>query len=117
MQGNENREIFKVKSPSSEAFRHGMIPKNIEEAPLLTTVVRQYGEAWNRPFVAIYEPSTTSEPSTIKQVDTFGSPSNKSFVGGLKIESLQDRTDIVFSSDVIGKYAFQNINFNGTLGW
>ena len=115
MQGNENREIFKVKSPPSEAFRHGMIPKNIEEAPLLTTVVRQYGEAWNRPFVAIYEPSTTSEPSTIKQVDTFGSPSNKSFVG-LKIESLQDRTDIVFSSDVIGKYAFQNINFNGTFG-
>ncbi|MEL0652302.1 hypothetical protein V6246_12785 [Algibacter sp. TI.3.09] len=35
---------------------------------------------------------------------------------GLKIESLKDRTDIMFSSDVIGKYPFQNINFNGTFG-
>lgn len=114
MNGNENREIFKVKAPYSEAFR-GVLPDNIEKAPLLTTVVRQYGEAWNTPFVTVYEPSTTSEPSTIKHVETFKNASNKSFVG-LVVESKSDRIDYVFSSDELGSYSHDAINFDGTFG-
>ncbi len=114
MNGNENRELFKVKAPHSEAFRK-ILPKEIEEAPQLTTVVRQYGEAWKTPFVAVYEPSSSDEPATIKSVETFKVDSKSSFVG-LKIDSKSNRTDYVFSSDVFDFYSYNNINFTGTFG-
>ena len=37
------------------------MPYNIKEQPTLTFVARQHGEAWNRPFVSVYEPSTKKE--------------------------------------------------------
>lgn len=114
MNGNTNREIFKVAAPRSEAIRK-VLPKHIEEAPLLTTVVRQYGDAWNKPFVAVYEPSTAKEPAIIKHIETFKIPSNESFVG-LKIESLESRTDYMFSSDRDGSFTHNNIEFIGTFG-
>ncbi|WP_165876138.1 heparinase II/III domain-containing protein [Mariniflexile fucanivorans] len=115
MNGNNNREIFKVNSPPSEAFRK-VLPENIEKAPLLTTVVRQYGEAWNKPFVAVYEPSITKEPATIKSVKPFSVETNTSSFVGLEIASKADRTDYVFSSDIQDSFAHNNINFIGTFG-
>lgn len=113
MNGNENRELFKVKSPPSEAFRK-VLPEEIEKAPLLTTVVRQYGEAWDKPFVAVYEPSTTSEPATITSIKPFTANSDNSSFVGLQIESKTSRTDFVFASDVYNSFSHNNINFTGT---
>jgi hypothetical protein len=115
MNGNENRELFNVKSPHSEAYRN-VLPEKIEKAPLLTTVVRQYGEAWDKPFVAVYEPATTKEPATITSVKSFTDNSaNSSFVG-LQIESKMNRTDFVFASNVANSFSHNNINFTGTFG-
>ena len=47
------------------------MPYNIKEQPTLTFVARQHGEAWTRPFVAVYEPSTKKEPSAIQSVSYF----------------------------------------------
>lgn len=44
------------------------MPYNIKEQPTLTFVARQSGEAWSRPFVAIYEPSSVNEPGQIESV-------------------------------------------------
>lgn len=44
------------------------MPYNIKEQPTLTFVARQKGEAWNRPFVAVYEPSTVKETEQISSV-------------------------------------------------
>jgi hypothetical protein len=33
-----------------------MLPRAIEQAPLPTLVIRQDGEAWTRPFTAVFEP-------------------------------------------------------------
>ncbi|MBJ2175964.1 heparinase II/III family protein [Aureibaculum sp. A20] len=115
MNGNENREIFKVKSPRSEALRDAMVPKKVAMALQPTLVVRQKGEAWNNPFIAIYEPSTRSEPSTLKSIKTFNTDNNNSFVG-LKIESLLDRIDYVFSSDKSDSYNYEDMLLNGTFG-
>ncbi|WP_372757413.1 heparinase II/III family protein [Mariniflexile sp.] len=112
MNGNDNREVFKVNSPPSEAFRK-VLPETIEKAPLLTTVVRQYGEAWNKPFVAVYEPSTTSEPSTIKSIEKFSNEESSSFVG-LKIVGASKRLDYVFSSETLSVYNHEDISFDGT---
>lgn len=115
MNGHNNRELFKVKAPYSEAFRN-ILPESIEKAPLLTTVVRQYGEAWNKPFVAVYEPSTAQEPATIALVEPFSVANAPFSFVGLQIDSKNHRTDYVFSSDVYGEYQHKNIHFTGTFG-
>ncbi len=114
VQGNQNREIFKVAAPPSEAFRHGVIPDEIVKNPLLTTVVRQYGEAWTKPFVAVYEPSSDSEPATIRSIENFKSGKNENSFVGLKIASLSNRTDYIFSSDKPDVYTHAGISFEGT---
>src|SRR5690606_11185101 len=57
MRGEEGREIFSALSPKSTAFRHGPLPEELNDLPVPTLVVRQEGEAWSRPFVAVYEPA------------------------------------------------------------
>ncbi|MDB2463059.1 hypothetical protein N9W61_03055, partial [Algibacter sp.] len=107
--------LFKVKSPHSEAFRK-ILPEAIEKAPLLTTVVRQYGEAWKKPFVAVYEPSTSKAPATITSVKPFLVDNQSTSFVGLQIDSKGDRKDFVFSSDVQDTFNHNDINFTGTYG-
>jgi hypothetical protein len=50
--------------------------------PMPTLVVRQHGEAWTHPFVAIFEPTDREHPSAIASIKRFvpaGAPSD--FVG------------------------------------
>ena len=59
MKGEPEREVFTALAPMTEGLsRTPHMPYNIKEQPTLTFVARQHGEAWNRPFVAVYEPST-----------------------------------------------------------
>ena len=116
MNASKDREIFKVKTPRSEAMRDAMIPKDIAFELLPTVVVRQSGEAWNRPFVAVYEPTTESEPQTIKHIKTFELAGSDDGFVGLKIESLSNRSDYVFSSAVPKLIEYKGMSFNGTFG-
>ena len=50
------------------------------DLPVLTFVARQKGEAWNHPFVCVYEPSSDTEPGEIASVDYF-TPSEQGAVG------------------------------------
>ncbi|MDO4180056.1 MAG: heparinase II/III family protein [Bacteroidales bacterium] len=69
MKGSPNRKVFTALSPMTEGYsRTPGMPYNIKEQPTLTFVARQAGEAWNRPFVAIYEPSSVKEPEQIVSV-------------------------------------------------
>lgn len=56
LQGGAGREFFSVLAPPSTAWSAGMLPREIERAPLPTLVIRQSGEAWLRPFTAVFEP-------------------------------------------------------------
>ncbi|GHV49832.1 hypothetical protein FACS1894181_09620 [Bacteroidia bacterium] len=94
MKGSPGRTIFKAEAPKSNAFQKGAIPGELLGKPLPTLIVRQQGEAWNRPFVAVYHPYTAGEGPSVKQVEYFGQASG--FVG-LAIQSGQ-RTDYIFNS-------------------
>ena len=99
MKGEPEREVFTVLSPMTEGLsRTPHMPYNIKEQPTLTFVARQHGEAWNRPFVAVYEPSTQKEPSAIQSVSYFDAeePGLKDFAG-ICVESKNGRTDHIFS--------------------
>lgn len=91
MKKDENRTIFQALSPVNlEYERMPNQPYKIDEQPVLTFVARQKGEAWNHPFVCVYEPSSDTEPGDIASVDYF-TPSEPSAVG--IIVKLKDGTE------------------------
>ena len=91
MKADENRTIFKALSPANlEYERMPNQPYCIEKQPVLTFVARQKGEAWNHPFVCVYEPSSDTEPGDIASVDYF-TPSEQGAVG--IIVKLKDGTE------------------------
>ena len=64
---NAERLIFAVEAPPSHTGRDSM-PARINEMPMPTLIVRQKGEAWKRPFVAVYEPVEGDRESGVKSV-------------------------------------------------
>ncbi|WP_373942894.1 hypothetical protein OEG92_07320 [Polaribacter sejongensis] len=98
MKGTEGREIFSLKSPPNKAFKKHNLPYDVSNAPYLTLTARQYGEAWEHPFVSVYEPFTSTEGKSIKSIQSFeDEKNNKEFVG-LHITSKSEREDFIFSS-------------------
>ncbi len=112
MQGQAEREIFSVLSPKSTALSHGLVPDDIANRPIPTLVVRQNGEAWKRPFVAIYEPSL-NHASAIKSVDYFG---KDAFVG-IHVVNKSAQEDYIISNTLSDKKVkYNHIEFTGTYG-
>lgn len=110
--GEADREVFSVMSPKSTAFRHGPLPKEFNNNPIPTLVVKQNGEAWNRPFVSIYEPAENGN-TEIKSVNYFGAEESV----GIHIVEKSGKESFVFSNtkkdDVLAKNEF---SVTGTYG-
>lgn len=98
MQGARDREVFRALSPVNLEYERlpKFMPYKVDEQPVLTYVARQQGDAWTRPFVAIYEPSDSQEPSEIAKVEFF-TPKGKDAVG-IKVTLKDGRTDIIVST-------------------
>ncbi len=101
MKGYEGREIFSIKAPPCKAFRNNNdFPYEVNNSPYLTIAARQHGEAWNKPFVSIFEPTTEAEGSSIGSIQYF-SPDNKSKISsdfvGIIVENKSGRVDYLFS--------------------
>ncbi len=112
MQGQADREIFSVLSPKSTALSHGLVPDDIANNPIPTLVVRQNGEAWKRPFVAIYEPSL-NHTSAIQSVNYFG---KDAFVG-IHVSQKSSQDDYIFSTlSPDEKVTYKHLGFTGTYG-
>jgi len=94
MQGAEDRKIVKALSPANlEYERIPNQPYDIENQPVLTLIVRQNGEAWSRPFVAVYEPTSSEEPSEIESVEFL--KVKRDSVVRLKVHLKNGHTDII----------------------
>ncbi|MCF2443252.1 heparinase II/III-family protein [Dyadobacter sp. CY345] len=99
MKGSADREVFAVKAPISKEFRNNlMIPDTIAELPLSTIVARQNGQAWTRPFVAVYEPSSTQLGRSVERIASFTPPGSSSDFVGLEVKSKSGIKDYIFSS-------------------
>ena len=113
MKGYENREVFSANSPACKAFRgeHG-IPYNIDGKPFLTLVARQHGEAWNRPFVSIFEPTTEKEGKSIQSIEAFEPDKVSPDFVGLIVKHKSGKQDCIFSSvkDENVKYNDMTVN-------
>jgi hypothetical protein len=67
MLGQPERRFFAVDAPANRSGRDSL-PGNYMELPMPTLLVRQEGEAWQRPFVAVYEPYRGADGPTITAV-------------------------------------------------
>ena len=101
MKGEAEREVFTALSPMTEGLsRTPGMPYNIREQPTLTFVARQKGEAWNRPFVAVYESSSQKEPGCISEVSfPEVNSKNKNSAVSVCVRQKDGRTDYILSSD------------------
>ncbi|KAA6324596.1 hypothetical protein EZS27_026093 [termite gut metagenome] len=110
MKGYPGRTIFKVEAPKSNALVKGSVPEVFLDKPLPTLIVKQKGEAWARPFVAVYHPYTSKEGTAVKSVAYFGN--TKDFVG-IAIQST-NKTDYVFnSSSGESVVSYRDMQFKG----
>lgn len=114
MQGAEDREVFSALSPANLEYERlgSFMPYNVAEQPVLTYVARQTGEAWNRPFVAVFEPSDSGEPSEIARVSFFRPESKEPSAVGIKVELKSGRTDYIFSAPVKTKMKHAGMTVN-----
>lgn len=113
MKGTEGREVFSIKSPPNKAFKHGGgLPYDVGKSPYLTIAARQHGEAWEHPFVSVFEPFTSEKGKSITKITSFqDDEKNKDFVG-LKVSNKSGREDYIFSSYDGMKASFNNMSSN-----
>ena len=115
MKGSPGRELFSVKSPKSTAIDRGIVPKEIAELPLPTIVARQYGEAWKRPFVAVYEPSSSLQPKSIAGISSFTSDKPVEEFSGIVVENKAGSKQYIFSSaNAKQEIVYKEKKFRGT---
>lgn len=116
MKGEKDREVFSALSPMCEGLsRTPGMPYNVKEQPTLTYVARQTGEAWTRPFVSIFEPSTKNEPSNIASVSFFDAETTANDFAGICVENKSGRTDYIFSQgQPTGSASYKQMAATGT---
>ncbi|MEJ6979694.1 hypothetical protein WG906_04490 [Pedobacter sp. P351] len=115
MKGYPDREVFKVKTPPSKAVSRGLVADSIAKLPMPAVVVRQSGEAWTRPFVAIYEP-TDKAGSSIKSIASFAIENTSEVGVGLLVEHNSGNKDYLFSSAEMTKMIYADLKVLGTFG-
>ena len=102
MKGEPERTVFKALSPMTEGLsRMPGMPYDIKEQPTLTYVARQRGEAWEKPFVAVFEPSGSCSAARIETITYPEVKADEPGVGAVAIEVLlkDGRKDLIMSSD------------------
>jgi len=115
MKGYEGREIFSIKAPPCKAFRNNdEFPYEVNKEPYLTIAARQHGEAWNRPFVSVFEPTTENEGRSIQSIQSFEVKNASDDFVGLIVKNKSGRTDYIFSSAKDEIVSYQNVSVNAT---
>ena len=71
MIGEQGRQIFAVDAPANRGARH-VYPESVWDVRRPALLVRQTGEAWQRPFVTVYEPYAQDLGAQIAGVEATG---------------------------------------------
>jgi hypothetical protein len=115
MKGTAGREVFSIKSPPNKAFRKNhSLPYDVGTSPYLTLTARQHGEAWQHPFVSVFEPFTSAKGKSIKQIESFDDEhKNPEFIG-LKVIHKSGREDLVFSTTGMATVKYKQVITDAT---
>ena len=116
MKGYPGREVFSIKSPPPVGnFRAGhQIPYDVDKDPFLTIAARQNGEAWNRPFVSVFEPSEEKSGRSIRSIKSFEIKNAAPDFVGLEVQNKSGREDLIFSSAKEEALKYKGVNVNAS---
>lgn len=114
MQGQSDREVFRALSPVNMEYERlgSYMPYKVDEQPVLTYVARQQGEAWEHPFVAVFEPSDSEDPAEIVSVDYFTPQSKSASAVGICVHLRGGHTDYIFSAPEKCKMSYKGMKVN-----
>ncbi len=98
MRGEKDRTVFKAYSPRIYSMDGAGLPYDVKTAPTQTYVARQYGEAWTRPFAAVYEPYDNSG-SAVASVEWLDCGPDGTV--GLQVVRKDGRKDVIMSADAV----------------
>jgi CubicO group peptidase (beta-lactamase class C family) len=122
MPESKGRRIFSVTAPGDHAGRDEL--PAFAEMPMPTLIVRQQQEAWQRPFMAVYEPSSGLDAPAIRsvraaKVDEAGSSLAACVVAGQAITDGRNEPFSVYlaQDDQPGSEKhFEGCQFRGSFG-
>ncbi|MFY7900700.1 MAG: T9SS type A sorting domain-containing protein, partial [Chitinophagaceae bacterium] len=104
-----SREYASAIAPETDGAEHGYGTK-----PTRVLTMRQYGEAWNKPFVNAFEP-TTSTTSTIQSIEHILNGSKNVGAKVVSIVNGESITDYIIShEDNTSTYTDAALNFSFT---
>jgi len=110
MSGEKGRMIYSLTGPNNFRYYLGQL-RNLR---VPTVIVRQEGEAWTRPFAAIYEPFGRGVDAEIKSVRKIQDASSADLAGFAVVLKNGDTDTILNSTMIEGRpIAIGNISFNG----
>lgn len=69
--GGEDRRVFTVSAPANRGARH-YIEETYWNRRTPALLVRQTGEAWDRPFVVVYEPYQSADGARVRSLEAVG---------------------------------------------
>ena len=123
MTGQKGRRIFALEAPANRAAREAL-PAEFMEMPMPTVLVRQSGEAWRRPFVAVYEPYLGADGPAIARVRAAQVEGDSSGLAACVVEGLaRDRgkdsaLKVLLAQDdqPTAVHSFEGCDFRGGFG-
>ena len=112
MLGEKDRRIFSLEAPPNHAIRSGA-PELVSKLAMPTVLVRQQGEAWDRPFMAVYEPYLEKTGATIKSVRA---AECEGVAQGMVVEGTDFRVLLMESIAVGEEATVEEFAFDGVFG-
>ncbi|MFC1718447.1 hypothetical protein ACFL6S_32630, partial [Candidatus Poribacteria bacterium] len=120
MKGGTDRQIFTVLAPQARSILHGGGPEEIQGCPLPTVVLRQPGEAWSRPFVAVYEPYGEPSGASTKHIRVLECAEDDLVAFAVESDGddgLKGRVEYILNTtEVDTTHAVEGIDFKGIYG-
>lgn len=69
IKGQPDQRCYTVFGPESRAISKGTAPSEVVDAPIPAVVIRRKQDAWNKPFVVVYNPSIKDQQDQVSSVD------------------------------------------------
>jgi len=120
MMGGAGRSLYEVMAPAARSLRD-TVPTTVSALPLHTLILRQSGEAWTHPFVAVFEPARADKSAKIRNVALLQLSNAPSSAVALQVEQNGGRRQTILSGvsaeDVLdagdfackGSYGFEDV--------
>lgn len=112
MPGAAERTLFAVEAPKNNAIRDA-IAAPLRDIPMPTVIVRQAGQAWKDPFVAIYEPYGEADGPVVTAVQSLRAADNAPGLAAVQVQTRAGPLTLL-QDDAPADRQVCGIHFNGT---